>query len=138
VKAGDLLTSAPLIALTLTSITVMLAAAFWRSHVLAFLITLAGLATTFARFVAASRARVTPLVAMILRPLLHRPATSPRRRRHPLVNYLHDCAAPEEYYVCCSRPRSAGLRLWPARTASFPGLEILSVSLYALIVTSTG
>jgi NADH-quinone oxidoreductase subunit N len=67
VKAGDLLTIAPLIALTLTSVVVMLAAAFWRSHVLAFVITLAGLAATFGTlFVSASRAEriVTPLVTM--------------------------------------------------------------------------
>ena len=66
-KAGDLLTISPLIALTLTSVVVMLMAAFWRSHALALGITLGGLAATFGTlFVAASRGGriVTPLVSM--------------------------------------------------------------------------
>ena len=66
-KAGDLLTISPLIALTLAPVVVMLAAAFWRSHGLALGLTLAGLATTFGMlFVSASRAGrvVTPLVTM--------------------------------------------------------------------------
>ncbi len=55
-KAGDLLTISPLIALTLSSVVVMLAAAFWRSHGLALGLTLAGLAATFGTlFVSASR-----------------------------------------------------------------------------------
>ena len=141
-KAGDLLTISPLIALTLTPVVVMLAAAFWRSHALALWITLCGLATTFGLlFVSASRTErvVTPLIAMDDYTLffigLITVATAivallswgylPRLRVHP-----------EEYYVLLLTATLGGAVLVASThfASFFLGLEILSVSLYALIV----
>ncbi len=141
-KAGDLLTISPLIALTLTPVVVMLVAAIWRAHAPAFWITLCGLATTFGLlFVSASRTErvVTPLIDMDGYALffigLITVATAvvallswgylPRLRVHP-----------EEYYVLLLIGH-AGQRVLVASTqfaSLFLGIEILSVSLYALIV----
>jgi len=142
VKAGDLLTISPLIALTLASVVVMLAAAFRRSHTLAFGLTLGGLATTFGLlFVAAGRAGrvVTPLIEMDAYALffigLLTVATAvvtvlswgylPRLRVHP-----------EEYYVLLLTATLGGAVLVASTqfASLFLGIEILSVSLYALIV----
>ena len=141
-KAGDLLTISPLIALTLASVVVMLAAAFRRSHTLAFGLTLGGLATTFGLlFVAAGRAGrvVTPLIEMDAYALffigLLTVATAvvavlswgylPRLRVHP-----------EEYYVLLLTATLGGAVLVASTqfASLFLGIEILSVSLYALIV----
>ncbi len=141
-KAGDLLTISPLIALTLASVVVMLAAAFRRSHTLAFGLTLGGLAATFGLlFVAAGRAGrvVTPLIEMDAYALffigLLTVATAvvavlswgylPRLRVHP-----------EEYYVLLLTATLGGAVLVASTqfASLFLGIEILSVSLYALIV----
>src|SRR5664280_3624127 len=64
--AGDLLTISPLIALTLTPVIVMLAAAFKRSHALALALTLIGLAAAGGLLaVSAGRSprQVTPLLS---------------------------------------------------------------------------
>ena len=141
-KAGDLVTISPLIALTLTPVIVMLAAAFWRSHALALWIALCGLGTTFGLlFVAAARAGrvVTPLIVMDAYALffigLLTVATAivallswgylPRLRVHP-----------EEYYVLLLTATLGGAVLVASThfASFFLGLEILSVSLYALIV----
>jgi hypothetical protein len=56
VSAGDLVTLSPLIALIVTPVVAMLAAAFVRAHVVALVLTLLGLAVTVALlFVAATR-----------------------------------------------------------------------------------
>ncbi len=141
-KAGDLLTISPLIALTLAPVVVMLVAAIWRAHAPAFWITLCGLATTFGLlFVSASRTErvVTPLIDMDGYALffigLITVATAvvallswgylPRLRVHP-----------EEYYVLLLTATlgSAVLVASTQFASLFLGIEILSVSLYALIV----
>jgi len=142
VKAGDLLTISPLIALTLTSIAVMLAAAFWRSHALAFLITLAGLATTFGTlFVSASRAApiVTPLVSMDSYTLFFIGLLTVATAVVAILSwsYLERLPQhPEEYYVLLLTATLGGAALVAGThfASFFLGLEILSVSLYALIV----
>ena len=141
-KAGDLLTISPLIALTLTSIAVMLAAAFWRSHALAFLITLAGLATTFGMlFVSASRAApiVTPLVSMDRYTLFFIGLLTVATAIVAILSwsYLERLPQhPEEYYVLLLTATLGGAALVAGThfASFFLGLEILSVSLYALIV----
>ena len=141
-KAGDLLTIAPLIALTLTPVVVMLAAAFWRSHVLAFVITLAGLATTFGMlFVSASRAGrvVTPLVTMDAYTLFFIGLLVVATAIVALLSwsYLQRLRVrPEEYYVLLLTATLGGAMLVASThfASLFLGLEILSVSLYALIV----
>ena len=142
VKAGDLLTIAPLIALTLTPVVVMLAAAFWRSHVLAFVITLAGLVTTFGLlFVSASRAGrvVTPLVTMDAYTLFFIGLLVVATAIVALLSwgYLRRLRVrPEEYYVLLLTATLGGATLVASThfASLFLGLEILSVSLYALIV----
>jgi NADH-quinone oxidoreductase subunit N len=142
VKAGDLLTISPLIALTLASIAVMLAAAFWRSHALALGLTLAGLAATFgALFVSASRAQrlVTPLVSMDSYTLFFIGLLTVGTGCVAIISWsylerlpLH----PEEYYVLLLTATLGGAALVASIhfASFFLGLEILSVSLYALIV----
>ncbi len=140
-KAGDLLTISPLIALTLTAIVVMLVAAFRRSHALALGITLAGLAATFGTlFVSASRdARlVTPLVSMDAYTLFFIGLLVAAAAAVAVISWgylerlpLH----PEEYYVLLLTATLGGAALVASThfASFFLGLEILSVSLYALI-----
>jgi NADH-quinone oxidoreductase subunit N len=142
VKASDLLTISPLIALTLAPVVVMLAAAFWRSHTLAFVLTLCGLGVTFGLlFVSASRASrvVTPLISMDAYTLffigLLTVATAVvvvLSRSYLKRLPLH----PEEYYVLLLTATLGGAALVASTqfASFFLGLEILSVSLYALIV----
>ena len=141
-KAGDLLTISPLIALTLASIVVMLAAAFRRSHALALGLTLGGLAATFGTlFVSASRAErlVTPLVSMDSYTLFFIGLLTVATACVALLSWsylerlpLH----PEEYYVLLLTATLGGAALVASThfASFFLGLEILSVSLYALIV----
>jgi len=138
---GDLVALSPLAALTAAAVTVMLVAAFRRSHLLALTLTLLGLATTFAcLFLAAtaSPSQVTPLIAMdsyaqfITGLLVVATAAVAllswsylQRRRVP----------PEEYYVLLLTATLGGATLAASThfASLFLGLEILSVSLYALI-----
>ncbi len=141
-KAGDLLTISPLIALTLTSVVVMLAAAFRRSHALALWITLCGLATTFGLlFVSAARAArvVTPLIAMDAYALFFIGLITLTTAAVALLSwsYLsHLRVHPEEYYVLLLTATLGSAVLVAAThfASFFLGLEILSVSLYALII----
>jgi NADH-quinone oxidoreductase subunit N len=142
VKAGDLLTISPLIALTLAPVVVMLAAAFRRSHALALALTLAGLAATFGLlFVSASRAQraVTPLVSMDAYTLFFIGLLTAATAVVAILSWgylkrlpLH----PEEYYVLLLTATLGGAALVASThfASFFLGLEILSVSLYALIV----
>jgi len=142
VKAGDLLTISPLIALTLSSVIVMLAAAFWRSHGLALGLTLAGLAVTFGMlFVSASRSArvVTPLVAMDAYALFFIGLLTVATAIVAILSwsYLNRLRVrPEEYYVLLLTATLGGAALVASThfASFFLGLEILSVSLYALIV----
>ena len=139
---GDLITLLPLIVLTVTPVVVMLAAAFWRSHALALALTLVGLAATMVTlFIAATRTarQVTPLLAFDTYALFYigllTAATavvavfswSYLQRRH-----VH----PEEYYMLLLTASLGGAVLVASThfASFFLGLEILSVSLYALIV----
>ncbi len=124
VKAGDLLTISPLIALTLAPVVVMLAAAFWRSHGLALALTLAGLATSFGMlFVSASRTGARRHAARHhgrLRALLHRSAHGGHRWSWPSSRGATSSGctcAPRSTTCCCSRPRSAEPPSWPAPTS---------------------
>lgn len=141
-KAGDLLTISPLIALTLASIVAMLAAAFRRSHALAFVIALAGLAATFGTlFVAASRSErlVTPLVSMDAYTLFFIGLLTAAAAVVVILSwgYLERLPQhPEEYYVLLLTATLGGAVLVASThfASFFLGLEILSVSLYTLIV----
>ena len=140
--AGDLLTLSPLIALTLTPVIVMLAAAFKRSHALALALTLIGLGAaggllavsagrsprqvtpllsfdTYALFFAGLIIAATAVVAVLSWGYLQ------KRRVHP-----------EEYYVLLVTAALGSVTLAASThfASFFLGLEILSVSLYALIV----
>ena len=55
--AADLLTLLPLLVLTVTPVVVMLAAAFYRSHLLALVLTLLGLAATIGTLFVAPASR---------------------------------------------------------------------------------
>jgi NADH-quinone oxidoreductase subunit N len=142
VKAGDLLTLSPLIALTLTPVVVMLAAAFWRSHGLTLGLTLGGLAATFGTlFAAASRAGrvVTPLIDMDAYALFFIGLLTAATAVVALLSwgYLRRRRTrPEEYYVLLLTATLGGATLVASThfASFFLGLEILSVSLYALIV----
>ncbi|NLE22877.1 MAG: NADH-quinone oxidoreductase subunit N [Actinobacteria bacterium] len=139
---GDLLTVSPLIALTLAAVAVMLAAAFFRSHALALGITLGGLAAAFGTlFVAASRAErdVTPLVRMDAYALLFIGLLAAAAAVVVLFSwgYLDRFRVhPEEYYVLLLTATLGGATLAASThfASFFLGLEILSVSLYGLIV----
>jgi NADH-quinone oxidoreductase subunit N len=142
VKAGDLLTISPLIALTLAPVVVMLAAAFWRSHTVAFVLTLCGLGTAFGLlFVSASRTArvVTPLISMDAYTLFFIGLLTAATTVVVVLSWsylkrlpLH----PEEYYVLLLTATLGGAALVASTqfASFFLGLEILSVSLYALIV----
>lgn len=140
--AGDLLTISPLIALTLAAVVVMLASAFWRSHALALGITLGGLAATFGTlFVAAGRTErdVTPLVSMDAYTLFVIGLLTAATTVVALLSwgYLGGLRVrPEEYYVLLLTATLGGATLAASThfASFFLGLEILSVSLYALIV----
>ena len=139
---GDLVTLAPLVALTAAAVTVMLAGAFRRSHLLALTLTLVGLAATFAALflsATASPSQVTPLLdvdsyALFITGLLVVATAAVallswgylQRRRVP----------PEEYHVLLLTATLGGATLAASThfASFFLGLEILSVSLYALIV----
>jgi NADH-quinone oxidoreductase subunit N len=139
---GDLITLLPLIVLTVSPVVVMLAAAFWRSHALALALTLVGLAATVVSlFIAATQTsrQVTPLLSFDTYALFYigllTVATAAvaifswgyLQRRH-----VH----PEEYYMLLLTATLGGAVLVASThfASFFLGLEILSVSLYALIV----
>jgi NADH-quinone oxidoreductase subunit N len=131
----------PLLALTVTIIVVMLAAAFWRHHAVAFWITLAGLGTTFGTlFIAAvaGQRQVTALMTMDSSALLYTGVVLISTLVVALLSwgYLERLAIePEEYYVLLLGAALGAVTLIGAThfASFFLGLEILSVSLYALI-----
>ena len=141
-KTGDLLTISPLIALTLAPVVVMLAAAFRRSHTLAFVLTLCGLVTTFGLlFVSASRTSrvVTPLISMDAYTLFFIGLLTAATAVVVVLSrgYLQRLPLhPEEYYVLLLTATLGGAALVASTqfASFFLGLEILSVSLYSLIV----
>ena len=140
--AGDLITLSPLLVLTLTPVVVMLVAAFQRSHLAALLITLIGLAaTTGCLFLAATRPdrRVTPLLMLDTYALFFIGLLTAATAAVALLSwgYLERRRVhPEEYYMLLLTATLGGAALVASThfASFFLGLEILSVSLYALIV----
>jgi NADH-quinone oxidoreductase subunit N len=139
---GDLVTLAPLLALTAAAVVVMLAAAFGRSHALALALTLTGLAAAFATLFVAGAGpsdQVTPLLALdgyalFVTGLLLAAAAAVAVLAW---GYLRrQDVAPEEFYVLLLTATLGGATLVASThfASLFLGLEILSVSLYALIV----
>ena len=139
---GDLITLLPLIVLTAAPVVVMLAAVFWRSHALALTLTLAGLtATVIALFIAArgTYRQVTPLLSFDTYALFYIGLLTVATAAVALLswNYLHRRHVhPEEYYMLLLAATLGGAVLVASThfASFFLGLEILSVSLYALIV----
>jgi len=142
VTAADLITLSPLLALTLATVVVMLAAAFRRSHLLALVLTLAGLAaTTACLFLAATRPdrQVTPLLDLDAYALFFIGLLTAATAAVALLSwgYLERRRVhPEEYYMLLLTATLGGAALVASThfASFFLGLEILSVSLYALIV----
>ena len=105
VTAADLVTLLPLLVLTLAPVVVMLAAAFYRSHLLALVLTLLGLAATVGvLFVAAGQAQrqVTPLLSMDDYALLYIGLLAGATAAVALISYRYlqrRGVPPEEYYV---------------------------------------
>ena len=141
-NAGDLLALGPLIALSVAAVTVMLAAAFCRSHRLAVALTLAGLTAAGVAVVCAwplTPRQVTPLL------LIDRPAlfyTGLMLAAALFVTLLshgylerQPLAQREEYYVLLlTATLGAGVLAASTHFASFfLGLELLSVSLFILV-----
>ncbi|MCX6998012.1 MAG: NADH-quinone oxidoreductase subunit N [Kiritimatiellaeota bacterium] len=141
-NGGDLLALGPLIALGLTAVVVMLAAAFCRNHRLAVALTLAGLTAAGVALVCAwplTPRQVTPLL------LIDRPAlfyTGLMLAAALVVTLLshgyleqQPIGRREEYYVLVlTTTLGAGVLAASAHFASFfLGLELLSVSLFALV-----
>jgi NADH-quinone oxidoreductase subunit N len=141
VSAGDLITLSPLIALTLTPVVVMLAAAFRRSHVVALSLASIGLAATIGLlFVSATREprAVTPLLSFDTYALFYIGLLCAGTGTVALLSfsYLRRLdIRPEEYYVLLLAATLGGATLVASTqfASFFLGLEILSVSLYALI-----
>lgn len=139
--SGDLIALAPLVALGLAPVVVMLAAAFARSHALALGLTLLGLAAAFASlFVAASHEphEVTPLLRLDGFALFITGLIIVATAVVALLSWGYldrRVAHPEEYYVLLLAA-SLGAATLAASThfaSLFLGLELLSVSLYGLI-----
>jgi NADH-quinone oxidoreductase subunit N len=138
---GDLLPLAPLLALTAATVVVMLLAAFWRTHGVAYWFTLIGLAATFVTLFVAATAddpRVTSLLLMDDYALFYIGLIAATTAAVALLSrpYLRRLPIdPEEYYVLLlGAALGAATLVSAAHFASFfLGLEILSVSLYALI-----
>ena len=138
----DLITLLPLLVLTVAPVVVMLAAAFHRSHLLALVLTLAGLAATVGTlFVAAAQPQrqVTPLLSMDTYALLYIGLLAGATAAVALISYKYlqrRGVPPEEYYVLLLAATLGGATLVASThfASFFLGLEVLSVSLYALIV----
>jgi len=144
-NAGDLVLLSPLLILSGTAVVVMLVAAFWRSHGLAAALTFAGLATALV-----STALVWPDAPRPIAPLLvvDRYALfytglilAAALAVVPLSHsYLADRenTRREEYYLLLLLATAGAVVLASSVhfASFFLGLELLSVSLYALIAYS--
>jgi NADH-quinone oxidoreductase subunit N len=141
VSASDLVTLSPLIALTAAPVVVMLVAAFWRSHVAALALTLVGLAATVGLlYVAAGREprAVTPLFSMDTYALFYIGLLAVGAGAVALLSFAYLDrleVRPEEYYMLLLTATLGGAALVASThfASFFLGLEVLSVSLYALI-----
>ena len=141
-SGSDLITLSPLIALTVSPVVVMLAGAFWRSHALALTLTLLGLAATFGTlFLAAGQPQrqVTPLLSFDTYTLFYIGLITAATAVVAIISWGYlgkRHVRPEEYYVLLLTATLGGAALVASThfASFFLGLEILSVSLYALIV----
>ena len=139
---GDLITLLPLIVLSATPVVVMLAAAFYRSHGLALGVTLAGLAAAFGTiFIAATRdeRQVTPLLVFDDFSLLFIGLLLVATAAVAVLSWgylTRRGVHPEEFYVLLLAATVGGVTMVASThfASLFLGLEILSVSLYVLIV----
>ena len=131
----------PLLCLTLTIIVVMLAAAFWRSHVVSLCLTLAGLGTTFGLLfvsAAANTRQIGALLSMDAYTLFYFGLIVVATTAVAALSwgYLRRLGIEaEEYYVLLLGAALGAVTLAGAThfATFFLGLEILSVALYALI-----
>ena len=138
---ADLLPLSPLLALTLTTVVVMLLAAFWRSHLVALVFTMLGLAATFVTLFVAATAddrRVTSLLVVDGPALFYMGLIVAATAAVALLawGYLGRLRidAEEFYVLLLGAALGAATLAAAAHFASFfLGLEILSVALYALI-----
>ena len=140
-RAGDVVTLLPFIALTLSPVIVMLACTFHRSHRLTVGLTLAGLAWTVAMLpVAATRAdrQVTPLISMDDYTLFFIGLLAATTAAVVLLSYGYlerRGERPHDYYTLLLLATLGGAALVASThfASFFLGLEVLSVSLYTLI-----
>ncbi|HJW74484.1 MAG TPA: NADH-quinone oxidoreductase subunit N, partial [Thermoleophilia bacterium] len=140
-SVSDLVTLSPLIALTAAPVVVMLVAAFWRSHVAALVLTLLGLAVTVGLLFVAARGEpraVTPLFALDTYALFYIGLLTVGTGAVALLSYGYLSrleVRPEEYYMLLLTATLGGAAMVASThfASFFLGLEVLSVSLYALI-----
>ena len=136
-----LLPLSPLLSLTVTTVVVMLAAAFWRSHRVALWLTMLGLAATFSTlFVVpiADDRRVTTLLIVDNYALFYIGLVVAATAVVALMSWSRlrqlRVDAEEHYVLLLGAALGAATLITAAHFASFfLGLEILSVALYALI-----
>ncbi len=141
-SGGDVITLLPLIVLTLAPVVVMLAGAFRRSHGLALGLTLAGLAATVGSlFVAAAREprQVTPLISMDTYTLFFIGLFCVASAAIAVLawGYLQRRGVPPEEFYALLLTATLGAATLAASThfaSFFLALELMSVSLYVLIV----
>lgn len=138
---ADIMSLLPLLILSGSGIVVMLAAAFYRSHRLALTLTLVGLAAAFASLALAASyvpRQVTPMLlidgyALFYMGLLFAASFVVAMLAY---GYLEKGAGhPEELYILLILSTVGGAALVASShfASFFLGLEILSVSLYAMI-----
>ncbi len=139
--SADAIALLPLIVLAVAAVLVMLVIAFIRHHTLAFTLTLAGLAAAFAMlFVASAQAPrpVTSLIVIDYYAIFYMGLMFAAGIVIALLGYGYwqrrDGQAEEFYLLLLLATLGAGVLVASSHFASFfLGLELLSVSLYALI-----
>lgn len=136
--ATDILALLPLIVVAGTAVLVMLATAISRNHRVAFWLTLAGLAATFCLCFFTPERQVTELITIDGYALFFFGLIAAATMGVVLLSYNYlkerDCD-PEEYYILLLVATLGAMVLSSSShfASFFLGLEILSVSLYALI-----
>ena len=142
---GDLIALLPLIVLAATAVAIMLVAAWYRSHRLTAALTLTGLAAAFVLLVAVSRLAPRPITPLLLidgYALFYMGLIFAASFAVVLLAYGYWAAHPgsltEFYLLVLLATLGSSVIVAASHFASFfLGLEILSVSLYALIAYRT-
>lgn len=145
-NASDLVALLPMIVLSAAAVIVMLAAAFWRNHLLAAVLAVVGLAGAFGTtWLAATVAprQVTPLVVIDGYAVFFIGLITAAALAVAFLAYDYwkaRTSRPEEFYLLLLLATlGAAVLASSSHFASFfLGLEILSVSLYALIAYQRG